>query len=356
MSTENPIEQLSRDISALQSDISNLHSKVRLSSPRSTIEELTTKVNGLASHIADLRARGYAFNAEWEGRANDWPAQWNVLRDTALRQIDEQTTWLEQDLRPIETEMPQLLTWANAPDTARPIYTQLKAMADNLNSKVSAVESTITGGYNAFKSELDKLADQLKKVEWMLKQLDEATFKLLPSESGIMAVEAACYQQVNKKQDSDPDGVLFLTDQRLILEQKEEVATKKFLFITTSKEKVQKVVLDAPIGKIEKVDSIDKGLFGHEDHLEVHFASGVSTRMAHLHLKGQDNELWKTLIERAKAGGFDNDRALALDQAAVDKVKSAPTKCPSCGGALTQTIVRGMDSIRCEFCGTVIRL
>jgi ribosomal protein S27E len=47
---------------------------------------------------------------------------------------------------------------------------------------------------------------------------------------------------------------------------------------------------------------------------------------------------------------------VALDQASVDKIKAAPGKCPSCGGTITTVVLRGMDSITCEFCGAVIRL
>jgi len=40
----------------------------------------------------------------------------------------------------------------------------------------------------------------------------------------------------------------------------------------------------------------------------------------------------------------------------VAKVKEAPTKCPNCGGVIDQAVLRGMDSITCEYCGSVIRL
>ena len=39
----------------------------------------------------------------------------------------------------------------------------------------------------------------------------------------------------------------------------------------------------------------------------------------------------------------------------LERVKNAPTKCPSCGGAINQPILRGMVSLSCEYCGDVIR-
>jgi len=47
---------------------------------------------------------------------------------------------------------------------------------------------------------------------------------------------------------------------------------------------------------------------------------------------------------------------VGIDQAEVEKVKSLPSQCPSCGGNLDQVVLRGQDSVKCEYCGYVIRL
>ena len=85
------------------------------------------------------------------------------------------------------------------------------------------------------------------------------------------------------------------------------------------------------------------------------FGSGVPFDVLHVHICQRGDE-WKALLKRAKAKEFDGTRAIAIDEAAVEKVKDAPTKCPSCGGAINQVVLRGMESITCEFCGDVIRL
>jgi hypothetical protein len=61
-------------------------------------------------------------------------------------------------------------------------------------------------------------------------------------------------------------------------------------------------------------------------------------------------------INRARSKFYDGDRAVAIDQGAVDKVKAAPAQCPSCGGNINQPVLRGQDSLTCEYCGFVIRL
>ncbi len=106
---------------------------------------------------------------------------------------------------------------------------------------------------------------------------------------------------------------------------------------------------------LDMVTTSKQGLMKNEDHIEIRFASGAPLEMAHLHI-WQDCETWQALLNRAKAREFDKDRAVAIDQAALDKVKAAPSQCPSCGGNISQVVLRGQDSIKCEFCGFVIRL
>jgi hypothetical protein len=194
----------------------------------------------------------------------------------------------------------------------------------------------------------------LYKLEWTLTELSEASFELLATESPLMAVKAVWATEGKQKKD-DPEGVLFLTDLRLLFEQKEKIATKKVLFVATEKKKVQELHWEVPLVLIDNVKSRKEGFLNKDDYIEIHFQSAAPLDTVHLHIwqRGDD---WVSLINRAKAGDFDANRAIPLDQAVIDKVKNAPTKCPSCGGAINQVILRGMDSVTCEFCGDVIRI
>jgi ribosomal protein S27AE len=194
----------------------------------------------------------------------------------------------------------------------------------------------------------------LTEIEYLVKQLAEATFQLLPTEGGIAAIKAV-WCKTGKEQKGDPEGILFLTDQRILFEQKEEIVTKKVLFVATEKQKVQKLQIECPVPLVDKVDTSKQGFLKNEDHIEIRFASGAPVEIAHFHI-WQDNATWQQLINRAKSKDFDQGRAVQIDQSAMDKVKAAPSQCPSCGGNITQVVMRGMDSLTCEYCGFVIRL
>ena len=354
MTTPSPAEQTASDISALQTKIGWLQESVRLTKTRDAVEDLQTNVNGMAQRIVSLRTRGYFFEKDLESQAQSFVESWALLYPNVQSQINMQSSTLMNSLRPIEMQMPQLAAAAGNPATARGLLTSLQSAVDQLESKITAAEGAVNGMYDQFNNQVYAATKHLDDIEYLVTQLAEATFQLLPTEGGIAAVKAV-WCKAGKEQKGDPEGVLYLTDQRVIFEQKEEVATKKVLFVVTEKQKVQALQLEAPVALVEKVDTSKQGMMKNEDHIEIRFASGASVEMAHFHI-WQDNAAWQALINRAKSKDFDKGRAVAIDQAAVDKVKAAPAQCPSCGGNITTVVLRGQDSITCEYCGFVIRL
>lgn len=87
-------------------------------------------------------------------------------------------------------------------------------------------------------TEISALQNQLPMIENTLDWGESASFGFLPGESVVRAVKAV-WTRDQKEDREDPDGILFLTDQHLIFEQREEIASKKVLFVTTERQKVQ---------------------------------------------------------------------------------------------------------------------
>jgi hypothetical protein len=352
--TPTPAQSISSEISSLQTKIGWLQENVRLTKARDAIEDVQTNINGMAQRIASLRTRGYFFEKDLENQSSSFVASWALLCPNIQTQINVQSNTLMNSLRPIEMQMPQLSSSASNPALAQGLLASLQSAVSQLEGQVSAAEHTISGMYDKFNSEVYAANKHLDDIDFLLTQLAEASFKLLPTEGGIAAVKAV-WCKTGKEQKDDPQGILFLTDQRLLFEQKEEIATKKVLFVVTEKKKVQNLLLESPVALAEKVDASKQGMMKNEDHIEIRFTSGAPFQMAHFHL-WQDSSAWQALINRAKTKDFDQGRAMAVDQAAVDKVKAAPSQCPSCGGNINTVVLRGMDSLKCEYCGFVIRL
>ena len=354
MTTPNPVQEISEEISALQTRVNTLQGSVQLTKSREAVEQLQTNINGMAQRILSLRTRGYVFEKDMESQAQAFANSWAQLYQNLQAQINTQSSALVNDLRPIEMQMSQLAAMAGNPAAAHNLLVTLQSEVGQVESKVTAAEQAIEGMYTQFSNQVEVAARHLEDIEYLLTQLAEASFQLLPTEAGIAAVKAV-WCKTGKEQKSDPQGVLYLTDQRLIFEQKEEIATKKVLFVATEKQKVQGLQLEAPVAQVDKVETSKQGFLKNEDHIEIHFLSGTAVQVANFHI-WQDNAAWLALINRAKNKDFDQGRAVALDQAAVEKMKAAPAQCPSCGGNIYTVVLRGMDSIKCEYCGFVIRL
>jgi predicted nucleic acid-binding Zn-ribbon protein len=354
MTTPSPAQEIASDISSLQSKIGSLQESARMTKTRDAVEDLQTNVNNMAQRIANLRTRGYVFEKDLEGQAQAFVESWALLYPNLQAQINSQSNILVNALRPIELQMPQLASASSNPIAARGLLNSLQSAVSQMEGKVTAAERAVGGMYDQFDKQVYQLSKHLDDVEYMLTQLAEASFQMLPTEAGLAAVKAV-WCKTGKEQKNDPEGVLYLTDQRLIFEQKEDVVTKKVLFVATEKQKVQGLQLECPVTLVDKVDTSKQGLLKNEDHIEIRFASGAPVEVAHFHI-WQDNASWQALINRAKSKDFDKARAVAIDQAAVDKVKAAPSQCPGCGGNINQVVLRGQDTITCEYCGYVIRL
>jgi len=354
MAEQSLAEQVQNKIKSLQSTLGDLQSSVRMTDIRDRVEDLGSTVSGLDRRIGSLREGGYAFEKGLEGQAMDFVKEWKGIVPELEGQIEKEANTLEGALRPLESQLSLLAGDRGLPKTLSPRVKKLQSQVESLEGRVEAAEENIRGGYDQFSSGVDQLKSHLYKLEWMMTEISEASFDMLATESGIMAVKAV-WAKEGKQTKSDPEGVLYLTDQRIIFEQKEKIATKKVLFVATEKKLVQETLWEIPVVLVEEVKPHKDGFLNKDDYIKLTFASGAPFDLIQLHIWQRGDE-WQALIQRAKAREFDDNRAIPIDEKVAERVKNAPTKCHSCNGAITQPILRGMESINCEYCGDVIRL
>lgn len=343
---------------ALQLEVdrfNSLQNRLVLSQVNDDLEDIETAVNALPANVENVRARGYIFKSYLEKKVETLQTQWRDLRP----RVEQELRTRQADLARAAGDVQNRL---NRRQLAGPALSALE-------SKVGAAITGLQGMYDTLDDNVNQTQQQLDDISWTLQQCEQACYSFLPTEAAVEAVPA------NWKKPGDKDGVdgvLVLTDQRLIFEQKEEIATKKVLFITTEKQKVQSLAWETPVAQIEKAAGAKKGFMGKDDFLTVTLPEGASFKEAsgqphyddkgrplrevELHLKGESGEAWQAHIGRVRSGDIARERTVPVDQAAQEAVANAPTKCPNCGATLTQKIMRGQTEITCEFCGSVIRL
>lgn len=350
-----PIQVLQQSIQQAQSDLNSLQNGVRLTNIRDEVEDIETLVSTLPQKLQDVRTRGYVFEKALEPKAVALKPQWDLLRPAILSRINNLSMQLDGEVRGLEPMMMQLTSRSKNPGAAAPFLSQVESAISTMQSKVTSTESTLRGMYDSFKQDLDHQKERINALDEMLNQYAAASFQLNATEGAIAAVKAV-WAPNGKEDKDDPEGYLFLTDQRLLFEQNEEIATKKFLFITTASEKVQKKLFEFPVVLVEDANPTKQGMFKNEDHIDLRLASGAPFPTCHLHLNGQDCNEWDQMISRVKSREYDKDRVVEIAQEDIDKVKKAPSQCPSCGGTINKPVLRGQDTITCDYCGFVIRL
>jgi len=311
------------------------------------LEDIETALAVLPAEIEELRTRGYVFRGFLENKIGVLAEKWGETRNRVSREVDKHVRELEREADEAERAMSQ----ATSGRTAQ--IARADSAIDTLEHKVRAAHSATQAMYNTLQQNVRQTQSQVKEIRWLLDQVDEASFQLYPGEDPV----AVCKAQYMERDGEGPEGLLYLTDARLLFEQKEEIATKKILFITTEKETVQEFIFEVAIGQVDEVKASDKRKFlKRKEMLELVFAPEADLSGATLRLIDAQNEEWDKLIGRVKSGEIAKERTQPKDEAVVEAARAAPTKCPTCGATLSAEIVRGMKEITCEYCGSVIRL
>lgn len=320
----------------VQNEINELQDELMLRDTQEEISALENQVHSLSRELAELRARGYVVEKTLEADVEVLILQWEKIKARAKTTLDYQTGQLGGLMKEIQAGMAQLAGLSGSLAAARPVYVNLKSMIASAEAQAEAAEETVLDQYDEYAEEIEMLDAHLEWVDWMLDALSTASFKLLATESGVAAVEA-----VWERPGLPPEnGILFLTDQRLLWEDRVETFELK---------------IDVPLAQLGEA----KQSIGEEEglqHLTVELGPGAPVQQGVFVLSLPVAEEWLQMIGRAKSGDYVSDRAVAIDEGLIERIKNAPTQCGNCGAAFTAPILRGQDAIVCEFCGVNTRL
>lgn len=339
-------EESQARLKALQTSLGELQESLLMASAQTEMGQLETTLRLLPTKIEELRRRGYAFRSFLEQKVSVLTSQWRDVSPQVSREVTRLTRELQQEGSQAERLVQQAMGGGT---TAIP---RAEAAVATLDRRVAGAHSAIGAMYGTLQQNVNQTRDQVEQIRWLLDELEQACFPLHPAEDPVLAAQA---QLMETKKDG-PKGVLYLTDERLMFEQKETRATKKVLFITTEKETVHELILEVPIGQIERVETSQKGFLGHKEMMNLIFTPEADVDKAIVRLHGADNEEWASLIGRVRSGEITKERSREKDTETLEELRDVPTTCPTCGAAIVGGIVRGVREITCQYCGTVIRV
>jgi DNA-directed RNA polymerase subunit RPC12/RpoP len=146
------------------------------------------------------------------------------------------------------------------------------------------------------------------------------------------------------------EGVLTLTNQRIIFESEKEIVLKKTFFIATEKKKERTTVLERPIGSVSKIIRGRVGLLAGAG-LFIDFKQGDP--QLKLDTKSEEADRIIRFHSLITSGQIDEElkKVKPVEQKNVEK---RVISCPKCGAPYTDEIYRGQLTIQCKYCGTAI--
>ena len=239
--------------------------------------------------------------------------RWQSMREQVVNAIPQQVQMAQAKLDELNLYIKRLNTSLQNPLSA---IIHLKTAQEQVNQvswDFQKAENSLEENYDDIENDIRVLNTRLTTVHWALDHLAEVRFSLENDENLVMAVS----NRWDKEGKDDPEGIFYLSNHRLIFERKEKIATKKMLLITTSSELVQEVVFAQPLETIINVKAQQKGLFRHQDFLEVELGEGKTGTIS-FHIDGQSSKDWVVLIDRSKSGQIEEERSSGSGLAFTD--------------------------------------
>lgn len=292
---------LSMDVSSLQSSLDDLQERAGMVEVQADIVNLDANLNHALNLLEATREKDYKYQNDLEDIAYQAMSRWQKIRDDVEASIQTQADAMQKILEPVNNSVQKLNGVLGNASSAVTVLSSVQHEVDRALSSVDDAERSIENAYSDIESQTRQLTARLTRIQWMLTQQEEASFAFGDDEDLYMAVKAR-WDQEGK---DDPEGILFLTNEKIIFERKEKVATKKILFIVTEKEFVQESMISKELASVKETKAQSKGLFGHQDFLEVIFDDSAVI----FHIDGQDSEDWVRYIKNARSGKIEEERA-----------------------------------------------
>ncbi len=347
--TQTPAERLS----SLRTDWERTSGTLTLTSMTTSVEDVTHSLESLRQDLNELETRGYQFSSGWAASAEILERRWQRQRGEVKRLIDNERRALRNSARSVERILSEASRDHNLIDEA-------EARIDAVESSIHSAEQRIRAAFSKTSGEVDEIQRKVDHAHRLLDNLADASFQLYPDEDAVDFCEAVWVSD-----HEEPEGLLFLTTNRLVFEQREKVAKKKVLFIAVKKELIQEKLWESPIGAVSELESEDERAFLKRKQLltlRFHERTRDTPGEITLQLKHIDNDVWVEKIHRVQSGKIDLARPnrevpqpTGADSEAPEEDREIPTICPNCSAPLPPAF-KGMQQLTCDYCGTVVNL
>jgi hypothetical protein len=339
MSTQNTRQNLYQSkINGLMGEINTL--RMQLSGTENKVNSVDNVLSKLPSRISAIRQMNYKIQVNLEGDQLTASERWSQIGPSIKLEVSNQASILKNELSSLERDV-----------NARRISTSFDISGlMGLDLRLNTVKVLV---YN-FSSRIDKdmlplqsilapLEQGVSVAEEVVKLTSAASYQWKEGETPVIAIHA---KNMNEK----TEGVLTLTNHRVIYEIEKEVVLKKTFFIVTEKKMERSTSIERPIGAVSKITKGRVGLLAG-DGLYVEFKQGDI--QLKLDTKGEDADRVIKFYSLIVSGQVDDElgKSTPVEHKTDEK---RIVSCPKCGAPYTDEIYRGQQTVQCKYCNTLI--
>ncbi len=313
------------------------------------LEAITDRVAGLAELQAELQrldARAWIWTGELSARIAPLPEAGRA----AQAQIQAETAQAKAELYPRAVALVSQVQATPPAAGMEPAFAQLEGQIEKLEDRVQSLAKRIDAISEPFVKAYDQVKAGVRQGHKHMDRFDEAQLPLLPEENPYTTVKATWEDAPGEK----TEGMLFLTDLRLRFQGVKEVATKKFLFITTESKTVRELMLDVPIGHLASSEDSKRGMIIKDQLITLGWKREAQVRGDQTTFEVHEGSAksWDSTIEEIASGAV--RRLVRCAEPATGASAGEPvewaTNCSACAAPMP-TPVKGQTSTQCPYCG-----
>jgi vacuolar-type H+-ATPase subunit I/STV1 len=339
MSSPNVRQNLyQQKINGMLNEVNSLRGQ--LSEAENKVNRVDETISKLPVRISSLRQMNYKIQTNLEGDQLSAAERWAAKGPAIKSEVSSKAATMKMQLSSLEGDI-NTRRMSSSFDLSG--LTGLDVRLNTVKVLVYDFSTRINGEMAQIESILTPLEDGIATAEEVVKLTSAASFQWKEGETPVVAVHA---KDMNEK----TEGVLTLTNQRIIYESEKEIVLKKTLFIATEKKKERTMILERPIGSVSKLTKGRVGLIAGAG-LYIEFKQGDPQ----LKLDTKTEEADRVIKFHSLITSGQIDEELSKFKPTTQKtVEKRLVSCPKCGAPYTDEIYRGQLTVQCKYCNTTI--
>ncbi|MFC1802849.1 hypothetical protein ACFL0D_02660 [Thermoproteota archaeon] len=302
----------------------------------SRVNQLDDNIKGISTRINNIRSNRYYSQSSLERMSETISETWKTVSPSIKNYGLEQANLILQRQSDFEANI-------NRSNSLMDLDRFAYQLSD-INRDVINIENSVQAQLEEYQNQYHMIDDELKIAEETISNLSNTSINWKNNEHPVLAVKT--HDLTNDKR-----GILTLTNLRILFEEIKEVVIRKNFFFATEKKTTREVILDQPIGSI---DEIEKGRVGLLKGAGLFFKFKAQTGLDELKVDTSSNDDDKIIHFYNYIISGEAEKELEPIQDSKDH--NAPVKCPNCSAPYSEEILKGQTSVKCIYCGTVIKL